>query len=68
MFTKANILSLAHTFIATFITAFAAIIVAIPTDSFFSPQTWTGAAIAGILISAVRSGVKSISGTFLRQS
>ena len=50
-----------HTFLATFIVTVVTAISVIPADSILSAQTWTTAFIAGILVSAVRAGIKAIS-------
>jgi hypothetical protein len=68
MFTKENIVSMAHTFIATFITIFCTAVIAIPQDKLFSLSTWSTSFFIGILISTVRAVVKSISQKYIVQS
>jgi len=50
-----------HTFLATFIVSVLALLSAIPADSILSAQTWTTAAILGIITAAVRAGIKAVS-------
>ena len=61
MFSKQNLYSMAHTFIATFLTVFVAALAAIPADSFFSPATWTTAFILSLVGTAVRAAIKTVS-------
>ena len=68
MFTKANIVSFLHTFVAVFLTTFVTAIVAIPADTLLNPQTWTTPFIFGIVISVVRSVVKTLSEKYVIQS
>lgn len=50
-----------HTFVATFLVTLLGAVSVIPADKLFSPSTWTTALIAGILVSALRAGLKAIS-------
>lgn len=50
-----------HTFLATFIVTLVGAVSVIPADTILSPQTWSMAAISGIVIAAVRAAIKAVS-------
>lgn len=58
---KSHLYSAAHTFITVFLVSFTTAITMIPADSFFSPATWTVAAISGLVGAAVRAAIKAVS-------
>lgn len=56
-----KISSAIHTFLATFIVTFLAILSQIPASAILDPKTWTVSSVAGILVAAARAGIKAIS-------
>jgi len=50
-----------HTFLATFLVTFVAQISVIPVENILSSATWTTAFVSGVIVSAVRAGIKSVS-------
>lgn len=54
-----KVTSAVHTFIATFIVSIVGTIALIPADSILSADTWTIAALVGIISAGVRAAVKA---------
>lgn len=61
IFSKEELVSMSHTFIATFITVLASAITMIPTETWTTPNVWTTSFWAAIILAAVRSTVKILS-------
>ena len=56
-----EIASAIHTFLATFLSTFFILLSQIPQSALLSPTTWTFSAIAGLIVTAVRAAIKTVS-------